>query len=944
MYNQVIKCNDVDRENKIVNESLTSKVVDFENPIHSLKLQLNATVKGHKTLSTTVDVLKMESKAKEDKYLKEIIELEKKKKALENVVYKMGQSTQTMHMLTKPQTFYDESHKKALGYQNPLYLTQAQRKVPTLYCGHTIIKQHDALSVIDTEETLIMTEESRLKMHAKQNDPIAKEKKVNIAHIDYVALNKPSEHFAKQFMPQKQLSAEHAFWLPISKSVYEKPLVQPEPILKEIPRELPPISLVKDSFNKIRYVNQFDEVITVRVIIFTNASGSKPPGNTKKNRISRPTSSYKKNKVEDHLRSVQSSFNKKNLISEPVCNANVMHSILNVNFELICSTCNECMFNAIHDLCVVNYLNNVNERAKSKFSKSNKKKNWKPTVKQGHLKGLLGLKYQKDHLCYACSLGKSKKHTHKPKSDDSIQEKLYLFHMNLCGLMRIESINGKKYIVVIVNDYSRFTWILHQSSAARTPQQNDAVKRRNRTLVEAAGIMQTRLIMESIHVEFDELIAMVSEQFGSGPELQLMTSGTIRFRIEAYRSMAEEQDEQQQQQQNMMNAELVLINELLLSIQSTWKSLKDLHPSKLLAEAKSKGVIDDEVDFEETKEDEEEPLVITRPIRVVTGGESHRESEEEGVHDELTFKSSNGGASVLPNVLDDPSDYSSGSSSNYKFAIKDISHDEAEVTEKADDAKKADVEKDTKEQVADEQDAKKYDGGKEHCDDQRVSPTQPPQTQPKRRKLKIILKKSMKPDTQVDSGELKNRVTRLEKKVHVMSSFNLPEAIDKFVKAHLKNVLPKDVLDFGKIKIEKAAKKSITKYSATPFDPIALMIYDLKDNLFKMMREYKVYNRHPAHKALYDALVVFLSVDEDNIDKHLKNLSVQKKRRMDDHDQDPPAYADKESKKKKRKDFDTPSSKITKDQPTSSKKCTTPSKTSKPDKSMQPKETVEELD
>ncbi|GKD61674.1 40S ribosomal protein S14-3 [Tanacetum coccineum] len=102
MSNQVGKCNEVNKGNKTVNESLTVKLKDFQNQIHMLKLQLSATVESHKTLSTTVDVLKKESKAKEDKYLEEIIDLEKKKKALDNVVYKMGQSTQTMHMLTKP--------------------------------------------------------------------------------------------------------------------------------------------------------------------------------------------------------------------------------------------------------------------------------------------------------------------------------------------------------------------------------------------------------------------------------------------------------------------------------------------------------------------------------------------------------------------------------------------------------------------------------------------------------------------------------------------------------------------------------------------------------------------------------------------------------------------------------------------------------------------------
>ncbi|GKD12932.1 hypothetical protein Tco_1197339, partial [Tanacetum coccineum] len=94
-------------------------------------------------------------------------------------------------------------------------------------------KKHDALSVNDTEETLELAEESRLKMHAKQNDLIAKEKKVDIAPIDYVALNNLSKHFVKHFVPQKQLSTEQAFWLPISKPVSEIPPVQPEPVLKK---------------------------------------------------------------------------------------------------------------------------------------------------------------------------------------------------------------------------------------------------------------------------------------------------------------------------------------------------------------------------------------------------------------------------------------------------------------------------------------------------------------------------------------------------------------------------------------------------------------------------------------------------------------------------------------------------------------------------------------
>ncbi|GJU14068.1 retrovirus-related pol polyprotein from transposon TNT 1-94, partial [Tanacetum coccineum] len=80
-------------------------------------------------------------------------------------------------------------------------------------------------------------------------------------------------------------------------------------------------------------------------------------------------------------------------------------------------------------------------------------------AKNGLVQGLPKLKYQKDHLCSACALGKSKKHSHKPKAKDSIQEKLYLLHMDLCEPMRIQSINRRKYILVIVDDYSRFTWM-----------------------------------------------------------------------------------------------------------------------------------------------------------------------------------------------------------------------------------------------------------------------------------------------------------------------------------------------------------------------------------------------------------------------------------------------------------------------------------------------------
>ncbi|GKE80484.1 retrovirus-related pol polyprotein from transposon TNT 1-94 [Tanacetum coccineum] len=157
-------------------------------------------------------------------------------------------------------------------------------------------------------------------------------------------------------------------------------------------------------------------------------------------------------------------------------------------------------------------------------------------ARHGLVRGLPKLKFEKDHLCSACAIGKSKKKPHKPKFEDTNQEKLYLLHMNLCGPMRVASVNGKKYILVIVDDYSRFkkVGIFHETSVARSPQQNNVVERRNRTLTEAA---RTMLIYEKAPLflwaevvataYFDKLTAMASEHSSLGPALHEMTPAII---------------------------------------------------------------------------------------------------------------------------------------------------------------------------------------------------------------------------------------------------------------------------------------------------------------------------------------------------------------------------------------------------------------------------------
>ncbi|GJS02153.1 retrovirus-related pol polyprotein from transposon TNT 1-94 [Tanacetum coccineum] len=450
----------------------------------------------------------------------------------------------------------------------------------------------------------------------------------------------------------------------------------------------------------------------------TSASGSQPSGNTKKDKIQQTQSRILKNKVEAHPRKVKSSLKNKDHVVEPKGTAPVQHSKLNANSDLKCVKCNGCMLSDNHDLCVLDFINNVNARAKSRSVKKNsKRKVWKPTGKVftnigyiwrptgrtftivgnacpltrittttevplrkssaldnktpkpvvtlvysrkprksktsvpvnnykvvqivlwyldsgcskhmtgdrsqltnfvnkflgtvkfgndhvakimgygdyqirnvtisrvyyvkglGHnlfsvgqfcdsnlevafrqhtcyirnlegvdlLTGSLGdnlytpslrdmmasypifllskasktkswlwhhrlshlnfgainqltrhglvrgfpkLKFEKDHLCSACALGKSTKKAHKPKSEDTNQEKLYLLHMDLYGPMRVTSVNGKKYILVItLREYYEKVGISHETSIARSPQQNGVVERRNRTLIEAARTM-----------------------------------------------------------------------------------------------------------------------------------------------------------------------------------------------------------------------------------------------------------------------------------------------------------------------------------------------------------------------------------------------------------------------------------------------------------------------
>ncbi|GJW97328.1 retrovirus-related pol polyprotein from transposon TNT 1-94 [Tanacetum coccineum] len=967
LSNQVTNCNKVNKDNLIANESLSAELerykervklleerqnvdlstrekliiddiiqeknaqfADFEKEINYLKQTLSKQSKEKELLTKTFNVFKNESKEKEAKNIDTEISLEKKVKELDNIVCKMGQSAQTVHMLTKPQVFYDNNLKQALGFQNPFYLKKAQQIRPMLYDGSVIAKETNVISIADSEETLMLEEESRSKMLLKQSDPIVLEKKVKITPIIYAELNRLSKDFGKRFIPQQELSDEQAFRLQTShhntnqsasspvkiEAPWELPKITPDALtegewgfeytkvvfLKEIILFVRTLKDIFDAFNKdllneitevqtvfnqmeavvqqyhilhvnivvnsslyentfvnveyfvamndsvnyvekcnkclelkaelikqhnmvekdeynrlfkrffeleqhcisleiamhlnkeifqktntsvnqtepsfdqlfelnnlkaelqakdttikklkehIKHVNEistsesvkkdFDEIETINIELehrvtkliaenehlkqtykqlydsikpsrvrakeqteslvnqvnqkklkgkeiadnaaqmsnattiapgmykldpvilapkvknnreaheyylkhtmeqaailrevveqaksrnpldsasysalnpFTSASGSKPSGNTKNDRIPRTPSSNKKNKVEVQSRKVKSSLNKRNSDSKNVCNEHVKHHVkgakalcyvVQIVLWYLDSGCSKHMTgdrsqltNFVHkflgtvkfgndqvakimgygdyqignvtisrvyyveglghnlfsvgqfcdsDLevafrkhtCFVRNLEGVDLLSGSRgtnlyslsigdmmasspiclLSKATKTKSWlwhhrlshlnfsvvNHLARHGLVRGLPRLKLEKDHLCSACVMGKSKKQSHKPKSEDTNQEKLYLLHMDLCGPMRVASVNGKKYILVIVDDYSRL----------------------NATVRNIHTDNGTEFVNQTLRDYYEQLTAMASKQSSLEPALQEMTPATPMF-------------------------------------------------------------------------------------------------------------------------------------------------------------------------------------------------------------------------------------------------------------------------------------------------------------------------------------------------------------------------------------------------------------------------------
>nr|GEZ02139.1 hypothetical protein [Tanacetum cinerariifolium] len=151
-------------------------------------------------------------------------------------------------------------------------LAEAQQLEPKLYDG-SVIQKINAIVIHDSEETLMLEDESRSKMLQKK-DPMMSEKKVNTKPVDYAALNQLSQDFETRFVPQIELSAEKVFWSQNSENSKE-PNLSSRTTIVEVPKELPKVSMVNSRLKKLKFhLASFDVVVKERTIATAITEGT----------------------------------------------------------------------------------------------------------------------------------------------------------------------------------------------------------------------------------------------------------------------------------------------------------------------------------------------------------------------------------------------------------------------------------------------------------------------------------------------------------------------------------------------------------------------------------------------------------------------------------------------------------------------------------------------
>ncbi|GJR60793.1 retrovirus-related pol polyprotein from transposon TNT 1-94 [Tanacetum coccineum] len=201
----------------------------------------------------------------------------------------------------------------------------------------------------------------------------------------------------------------------------------------------------------------------------TNMNVSNSTGVESSNSVRRPTSedSKPKNRVlkntndkssSAHVRKVSSSVSQSNT---SVLNTKTVNAV-NDDLNIVCVSCGKDVFMLSHEKCVARYVLSRDSRVKRALFTTPvaaKSKDLGATYVVVKSRLSVAKTLTETNKVSICEQGKSKKASFPLKMVPSTESKLELLHMDLCESMRVESVNGKKYILVIVDDYSRYTWV-----------------------------------------------------------------------------------------------------------------------------------------------------------------------------------------------------------------------------------------------------------------------------------------------------------------------------------------------------------------------------------------------------------------------------------------------------------------------------------------------------
>ncbi|GJV98211.1 retrovirus-related pol polyprotein from transposon TNT 1-94, partial [Tanacetum coccineum] len=416
----------MDDQMRMLIQNLNRTKENLKKELHSVKLQLNSTMKNNKIIEETITTLKQEFKQKESKLLTDFSNL----KHLNNKLHSRDQSIQTVHMMLNLTQVYDQKTKTALGAQNSFYLRQAKRAQPALYDGEELLKTHH----VELAET------TRNKLHAKMNDSAYVEKRVTITPPNY-----SKENFMATFTPLTQLTPEQVFWamkavfkileaevdkneIDLKSGEIERKnlLITNENLIaeclsKDVFYTATDSAQLKDNSKCVTIPDSKPKVLAPGVKGASAASGSKPRSNTKKDRTLPAQSALK----QEYLPTKQWKPTGRLLPLGRQC-------------PLVRSTALKSDFDDYSSLRVVMV----------KFLRS------------------------KDET---------------PAFVINLLKQLQVGLNKTARFVRTD--NGTKFMNKALTDYYESVGITHEKTVPRTPQQNGVVERRNHTLVEAAWAM-----------------------------------------------------------------------------------------------------------------------------------------------------------------------------------------------------------------------------------------------------------------------------------------------------------------------------------------------------------------------------------------------------------------------------------------------------------------------